>query len=393
MPDFEPDLSGLTAALVDRDLDGYLIDASAEAADQRYVSGFDAPDPYVTLFTERTTALLVSALEAGRARSESRAGAVRRWDDYGFRDYAADHGRPAARAMAIAEFLAEFDADAVAVPKRFPVATADGLRERGVTVEPDAEDAVESVRATKTDWEVEQIRRTQRANEAALAAAETRLREATVSDGVLHHEGEVLTSERLKADIEVTLVREGCALSETIVACGADAAEPHERGSGPLRADEPIIVDVFPRDTATGYHADMTRTFVVGDPDDAVREFYAATKAAFEAAVDALEPGTTGEAVHAAASGAYEERGYPTLHGDQSAETGFIHGTGHGVGLEVHEAPRLSEGGGELRPGHVVTVEPGLYDPAVGGVRIEDLFVVTEDGHENLTDYPVELRL
>jgi Xaa-Pro aminopeptidase len=384
---FDPDLSALATALEERGLDGYLLDA-AEEPDQRYLSGFDAPDPFLTLYTPERTALLVSALEQGRAEAESRADAIRRWADYDLRERAAEHGRRVARGLAAAEFLAEFEVGSVAVPARFPLATADALRERGVAVAVDDEDAIEGLRATKTGWEVEQIRRTQRANEAALGVAADLLEEATVADGVLHHGGEVLTSERVQAEIEIALLREGCTLADTIVACGADAAEPHNRGSGPLAAGEPIIVDVFPRDTETGYHADTTRTFVVGEPEEAVREFYRATEAAFEAALDALEPGATGEAVHAAACAAFEERGHPTLRSDDATDTGFIHSTGHGVGLAVHERPRLADGGGELRPGHVVTVEPGLYDPAVGGVRIEDLLLVTEDGYECLTDYP-----
>jgi len=384
---FDPDLSALAAELADRDCEGYLVDASADEADQRYLSGFDAPDPYVTLYTPDQTVLLVSTLEYGRATAESRADAVHRWDDYDFREHAAEHGRTRARALAVADFLGEMDTESVAVPARFPLSVADGLRDRGVTVDPDREDAVEAARAVKTDWEIDRIRGTQRDNEAALRTAEELITGATVDGDLLYHDGEPLTSGRVKRAIEVALVERGCALAETIVACGADAAEPHNRGSGPLRTGEPIIVDVFPRDTETGYHADTTRTFLRGDPDDELRAFYAATEAAFEAALSAVEPGVTGEAVHGAACGVYEDRGYPTLRSDASAETGFIHSTGHGVGLEVHEAPRLGDGGGELEAGHVVTVEPGLYDPAVGGVRIEDLLVVTEDGYENLTDY------
>jgi Xaa-Pro aminopeptidase len=234
-----------------------------------------------------------------------------------------------------------------------------------------------------------------------MRAAETLLREAEVgsadgdaADGaVLRHDGEVLTSERVKVEIESTLLDRGCGLDETIVACGADAADPHNRGSGPLRPDEPIIVDIFPQDKSTKYHADMTRTFVRGDPDGTLAEWFDLTDRAREAALDAVEPGATGAAVHDAVCDIYEDAGLPTLRSDPTTETGFIHSTGHGVGLDVHELPRVSPDGDELRPGHVITIEPGLYDPSVGGVRIEDLVVVTEDGYENLTDYPVELRV
>ncbi len=241
-------------------------------------------------------------------------------------------------------------------------------------------------RAVKDDDEIDAVRRTQKANEEAMRAAETLLEEAETRDGELVHDGETLTAERVKTEIEVALVRERCALDSTIVACGERGADPHWRGEGALRPDEPIIVDIFPRGEER-YFADMTRTFVVGEPDERVREMYETTVEAQEAAFEVLSQGAgvTGEEVHDAVCDVYEDAGYGTVrNGD---ETGFIHSTGHGVGLEIHEGPRLSAGGGELESGNVVTVEPGLYLPEVGGVRVEDLVVVRDDGYENLTDY------
>ncbi len=396
----DPDLSALADRLHEVGVDGYLIDADSEDSDQRYVSGFDAPDPFVTLFTPDGTHLLVSSLEYGRARTESRADAVHRYADFDYRELAADHGTSEARRRVLAAFLSSVGAggddgddgaDSVLVPERFPVGTADGLRESGVAVEVERDDVVTEIRATKTDREIEHVRAAQAANERAMAAAEELLRAATVEDGTLHHDGDPLTSERVKTAIETTLLEHGCALDETIVAGGADGADPHDRGSGPLPADEPIVIDIFPRSKATKYHADMTRTFVVGEASDAVRRRHEDTLAAMEAAFDALEPGVTGEAVHDAVCDVYEERGYDTLRSNPEAETGFIHSTGHGVGLDVHERPSVSPEGGELEPGHVVTVEPGLYDPAHGGIRVEDLVVVREDGFESLTDYHTDL--
>jgi Xaa-Pro aminopeptidase len=389
----EPDLSKLSATLADAGVDGYLLDADSGDSDQLYLSGFDAPDEFVTLYTPEGTYLLVSGLEYGRAKTESRADEVARLAEYDFPELVGEHGREGAKIRACAEFLADHGVESVAAPERFPLGTADGLREQGFSVEVLDEDVVTEIRATKSDEEVEHVHEAQQANEAAMAAAEEILSAATVEDGRLHYEGEVLTSERVKEEIEVTLLRHGCALDETIVACGADGADPHERGSGPLRTDETIVIDIFPRNKASKYHGDMTRTFVKGEPSDEVRRRYDDTYEAFEAALDALEPGVTGKEVHDAVCDVYEAKGYDTLRSDPSAETGFIHSTGHGIGLDVHELPRVSPDGGELKPGHVVTIEPGLYDPAVGGIRIEDLVVVTEDGYENLTDYPIHLRL
>ncbi|RLM59434.1 aminopeptidase P family protein [Halobellus sp. Atlit-31R] len=402
----EPDLSQLDAYLDAEGVDGYLVDAASADSTQRYLSGFDAPDPFVTVYTPETTALLVSALEYGRAKTESRADDVSRLADYDYRPLAAEHGSGAAKAYVVAEWLEDHGVDSVATPERFPLGPADRLRDRDVDVAPETEDVVTEIRARKTPAEIDHVRTAQRANEAAMQAAAALLDEAVTgtSDGddeggdeenesdVLRLDGAVLTSERVKEEIEVTLLRHGCALDETIVACGAAAADPHNRGSGPLRPNEPIIVDIFPRSKATKYHADMTRTFVKGEPTEIVREWFELTREALDAALDAVEPGTTGRDVHDAACDVYEEAGLPTLRSDPTTETGFIHSTGHGVGLDVHELPRVSPDGGELEPGHVVTIEPGLYDPAVGGVRIEDLVVVTDDGYENLTDYPIDLQ-
>jgi Xaa-Pro aminopeptidase len=386
----DPDLSELDAALEEAGADGYLVDADGTDADQRYLSGFAAPDPFVTCY-DGSVNLLVSSLEYGRARKDARAATVARYADYDYHERVAERGPREARLDVVEAFLDDCGVDAVLAPERFPLGTGDGLRDRGVDLDVETTDAVERVRATKTEAERGHVARAQRANEAAMAAAEDLLAGADVADGTLVFEGDPLTSERVKEEIEVTLLRHGCALDETIVACGADAADPHDRGSGPIAADQPVIVDIFPRDKETRYHADMTRTFVKGEPADRLREWFELTDEARRAAVDAVEPGVTGEAVHAAACEVYEDAGLPTLRTDPGAETGYIHGTGHGVGLDVHELPRLAPGGDELQAGNVVTVEPGLYDPAVGGVRIEDLVVVTEDGHENLTDYPVDL--
>ena len=226
-----------------------------------------------------------------------------------------------------------------------------------------------------------------------MARAEDLLVSATVDGGTLRLDGDPLTAERVKRAIEIELLAHDCALDETIVACGADAADPHDRGSGPLAADEAIVVDIFPRSKATGYYADMTRTFCVGDPGETIERWYGLTYKAQRAALDTIEAGVSGSDVHDAVCDVYEDAGLPTLRADETTETGFIHTTGHGVGLDIHEHPRLSEEETELEAGNVVTVEPGLYDPEVGGVRIEDLVVVTEDGHENLTEYPTELAV
>ncbi|WP_435349030.1 M24 family metallopeptidase [Haloarchaeobius sp. HRN-SO-5] len=389
----EPDFSALDDYLDEANLDGYALEDDASSSDLYYLSGFGAPDPFFGVYTPEQTGLLVSSLEYGRAKKESRADVVKRHSDYDAREKMEEYGEELAHQKLLAEFLADLGVDSLAVNGQFPLSTADGLREEGLEVTPDRDGIVRDIRAVKTDEEVDHVRTAQRANEAAMARAEELVAEATVDDdGVLRRpDGEALTSEFVKQEIEITLIRHDCSLDETIVACGADAADPHDRGSGPLRANEFVIVDIFPRDKASKYHSDMTRTFLKGDASETQLEWYEVTDEARRAALDAVEPGVTGADVNQAVVDVYQEAGYPTVFTDPDTETGFIHSTGHGVGLDVHESPSVSLNGEELEPGHVITIEPGLYDPDVGGVRIEDIVVVTEEGYENLVDYPVEL--
>ncbi|ELY78325.1 M24 family metallopeptidase [Natrinema pallidum] len=386
------DLAPLREYLSTEDLDGYLIDDDASDADQRYVSGFTAPDPYQTLVTADGVHLLVSGLEYGRATAQANADSVSRRAAYDYQRLVAEHGQYEGTIRTLAAFLEDHDVDALAVPRTFPTGTADGLREHGVAVTAERTGIVTDIRATKTEWEVERIRASQRANEAAMARAEELIATADIEDGTLVHDGDPLTSERVTEEIEVTLLRHGCALDETIVACGADGADPHDRGSGPLAADELIVIDIFPRDKETGYFADMTRTFARGDPGEEARRRYEVTRDAYEAALETVAADVTGADVHAAACDVIEDAGYETLRSDPNTDTGFIHSTGHGVGLDIHEEPSVSPSGGDLEPGHVISIEPGIYDPAVGGIRIEDLVVVTEDGYENLTEYRIGLE-
>jgi len=381
----------LTTQLDDAGTDGYLVDADGEDSNQHYLSGFHALGNFVALYADDAVRLLVPDLEYPRASAESDADSVHRFSTFDYGEKVVEHGPAKAGPLATAAFLDEHGVGAVSVPASFPNGTADVLRDRGVSVVTDYDDAVGRIRAVKTDEEVERITTTQRSNEAAMAAAAEMLERATVADGVLRLDGEVLTSERVRRSIEATLRDEGCEMDECIVASGPESAQGHAVGAGPIEAGEPVVVDVVPRDRESRYVADMTRTFVKGEPDDEIREWYDVTRDAYEAALATIEPGVTGEEVNHAVCDVFEREGYPTLRTDESTEDGFTSSTGHGVGLDVHERPKLSWGGEELRPGHVVTVEPGLYEQGTGGVRLEDVVVVTETGYENLTDYPRNL--
>jgi Xaa-Pro aminopeptidase len=383
----------LTSHLEGTDADGYLIEADGEDSNQYYLSGYHAPDDFVTLYADGSVSLLVSGLEYNRAKTDSDAEEVSKFSEFRFWEKAEKVDPRKAGKLVTVDFLADSDIESVSVPDGFPTGTTDVLREHDIDVTWNKEYVLEGTRAVKSEREVAHIRDTQRANEDAMALVEDLLERATVEDDVLCLDGEVLTSETVRERIEVMLLQRGCRMQDCIVASGAAAARGHDSGSGPLEANAPIIVDIFPRHRQTRYFGDMTRTFVKDKPSDRIEEWYDLAYKAYEVALDTIQAGITGEGVHAAVCDVFEAEGYPTQRTEESTEDGFNHSTGHGVGLDVHEGPYLAQEGSELEAGHVVTVEPGLYEQGTGGVRVEDLVVVTEDGYENLTEYPRELHV
>ena len=376
-----------------------VIGAPEHDAAAYHLSGFLAPDPVIALRAGDKRYLIVSSMEYGRAKKEAGTDEVLSFDELEVMRLARELKGGRALAAAAADLLERLEAadSPVAVPPSFGVVYADELRARGLAVTPDAR-LFASLRRAKTEEEISHIEKTQRAVEAACALAVEILEGSTIAeDGTLLYGGEALTSERLRSEIDIELLRRGCAADGTIAAGGPQAADPHERGRGPLRAGESIILDIFPVDTSSRYYADMTRTFVKGEPSLELKEMYDAVLEGQEAALQMIRAGVNGRDVHEKVSDILHERGYKTLVHDQKPgeplRKGFIHGTGHGVGLEIHEAPRASTVDEKLVAGDVITVEPGLYDPEIGGIRIEDLVVVTEDGCRNLTNFPKEFRV
>ena len=287
----------------------------------------------------------------------------------------------------------ELGLEAAVVPPAFPLEVADRLRESGVEITWDRAFFV-ARRRVKNEAELAGIRRSQRACEAALDEVRTLLRGADRSSGVLELDGEPLTCERLKLTVERIFSEHGVFSDDPIVSHGPQTAVGHDPGSGPIAPDEPIVLDLAPRDRETGCYADMTRTFVVGTPPEELVEYVRLVKEALDRSLAEIRAGVSGRYVYDVACEVFEQRGYPTLRTKQDGEVlqdGFYHSLGHGVGLEVHEEPSLGRIDDELVAGDVVTVEPGLYRPGFGGCRLEDLVLVTADGAENLTDYPYDL--
>ena len=377
-----------------------VIGAPEHDADAYHLSGFLAPDAVICLRVAGKRYLAVSSLEYGRAVKEAPVDELLSHEELGIIDLARELKSSAkAYAAAVANLLDEIGASnsPIVVPANFGLVYADGLRARGITLTPDGK-LFDSLRRAKTEEEISNIEKTQNAVEAACAHAVEILEESGIEDdGILKWRGAPLSSELLRAEIEIELLRRGCAADGTIVAGGPQAADPHERGHGPLKAGESIIVDIFPVDISTRYYSDMTRTFVKGEPNEGLQEMYDTVLESQEAALSMIRAGVNGRDVHRKVADVLHEAGYKTNVHDQEEgkplTEGFFHGTGHGVGLEIHEAPRVSLADEDLIPGDVISVEPGVYDPKVGGVRIEDLVVVTEDGCRNLTTFPKLFRV
>ncbi|MCR3882801.1 MAG: Xaa-Pro peptidase family protein [Methanothrix sp.] len=373
--------------LSDQGLDGFLfLGDSLCNPDIYYLSCFLAPDRFA-LLAASSLSILVSGMEGGRAKRESVADEVATTSDYGIKEKLANFDRPEdAYAAVLKEFLRDRGVRKLGVPFDFPVRVySDLTADFEVSV---LESPASKWREVKTPQEIEAIRSVQRGCEEAMKVAVGMIRRSRPAGGSLIFEGSPLTSEMVKSAIDVSLLRGGYEAQETIVAGGKDGADPHFGGSGPLPADSPIVIDIFPRSKRTRYFADMTRTVLRGEADPEVVEIYGAVRAAQAAGIGAVRAGAPGREVHAEVCAIFEERGYPEREG-----RGYIHSTGHGVGLAVHERPSLSEVGGALVAGNVVTVEPGLYYPDIGGVRLEDLVVVKDDGCENLTEFEKGLIL
>jgi len=377
--------------------DVLIIGDTFRSPELRHEVPLGVPDPFVYLERDGARHVYVGSMEADRIRGAAPDVTVHPLEEIGIDElYAQGLAYRELRLAWVTRACLHAGLTHAVVPATFPAAHLDRIRQAGVELMVD-QAVFDERRRHKIGAELEGIRRAQRAAEAGLTAGIAMLREAESRDGTLWLDGETLTVERVKAAMRRVFAERGCSAEEFIVAPGPQGAAGHEMGHGTIRHGDPIVFDLWPRDDASSCYADMTRTVSVGPVADEVREWHRLTRQALETTTALIRPGVECQSVFAAACDVYETAGYPTQRTKAAGEVlrhGFFHGLGHGVGLEVHEGPYMGLlPDGALRAGDVVTLEPGLYDPAVGGVRLEDLVLVTDDGCEVLTRFPYDLEV
>ena len=370
----------LSEAIRKSGTDAYVVYANSRDADMRYLTHFTTSDPFVFFRRSREKGtIIISQMEVGRASREGITAVMTR-AEAGLPDILKTEKDPN-RATAL--MIAGQAGKKILVPPNFPVALANALGEFcSVTVD---KGTVLSMRAKKTRPEIQCMKNVQDVTQTAMRHAVSLIRRAVSKKGILHLDGKPLTSEYIRYSMHCILLEHGCSAEDTIVSCGEDTAIPHMTGTGPLQADEPIIIDLFPLHEKSGYYADMTRTFVKGEPSPEILEMYSALFEAKQLAISRLKSGITGADLYQIVVDFFKDRGY------ESDTRGFVHNLGHGVGLQIHELPTVGPSGKTLEAGNVITIEPGLYYPGTGGVRLEDIGAVTKKGFDNFTTFPEDL--
>ena len=360
-----------------------LIVASSErSADMLYATGFFAPDAFIFLEKAGRKTIVLSDLEIDRGRRQARVDEI-----VSYSEISARLESGAGLADVLRQFLKERRVRKALTPADFPLGLASCL---AVELTPE-HGLFWKERERKSAAETARLRRAEKIAETGMARAMEVLAAAGIGkSNILRWGGRRLTSEILRTEIDSAVLRAGGQPAGTIVAGGAQACDPHERGSGPLRANSLLIIDIFPRDASSGFFGDLTRTVVRGRASDAQRRLWETVREGQALALDAMRPGVDGGKLQEKVKQFFTERGYPTeKRGGRWA--GFFHGLGHGLGLEIHEEPRVAKT--TFTQGQVLTVEPGLYYHGLGGVRLEDVVAITAGGIRMLSGFPKKLEI
>lgn len=371
-----------------------LIYSSTASADMRHVIPHEVHDAFLYIEKDGAKHTVIKSLEAARMRDVDGM-TVHPLDELGFDDLrAAGQSPDTAELNSLVEACRRLGIERAVVPPTFPLEVADHLRTNGLSLSVDRERFIMR-RRVKTPHELAGIRRATVAAEAGIAHVAAAIERATVGeDGGLLLDGAPLICEDLKAGVKEVFLRNGCDDAGMIVAHGPQTCIGHHSGSGQIFAGEPVTVDICPRDALSGGNSDMTRTFVKGEVDDELAFYYRIVKESFDKTLAAIRPGLPVAELHRISCEPIEAAGQPTQLTKKPGEVldeGYFHSLGHGVGLDVHEAPSLNQNADVLVPGDVLAIEPGCYRQGFGGVRLEDIVLVTEDGFELISDYPYEL--
>jgi Xaa-Pro aminopeptidase len=366
-----------------------IVAASEQDPDMLYATRFFAPDAFIFLEERGKRTLVLSDLEIDRARKQAKADEFVSYSTLE-REVQGKQKKAPAYEKVLAHFLRKRGVRSALVPANFPLGFAQELAASKIRLRT-TNGLFWPKREAKSDDELKLMRRALQITEAGMARGIDVLAGSKPGAGKkLSWSGKTLTSEILRAEIDSAILRAGGLPANTIVAGGDQACDPHERGSGPLKGDSLIILDIFPRDAKSGYFGDMTRTVVRGRASEDQRRLWETVRKGQALALKKMKPGVDGLKLHNEVKQFFTDSGFPTeVRGGR--QVGFFHGTGHGLGLEIHEFPRFQKT--VFKPGQVLTVEPGLYYPGVGGVRIEDVVVVTKSGTRMLSRFEKRLEI
>jgi Xaa-Pro aminopeptidase len=358
-------------------------------ADMLYATRIFIGDPFIFLQQNGKRTLVLSDLEIDRAKKNAKADEFVMFSQLE-REVQGKAKKAPPYEKVLAHFLRKRGVKRAKVPANFPLGFANEIKRKGIALET-SDGLFWPAREKKTAEEIRLLERALRITETGMKRGMEILKASKPGAGKkLKWSGKTLTSEILRAEIDSAILRAGGVPTNTIVAGGDQACDPHERGFGPLQANSLIILDIFPRDAKTGYWGDMTRTVVRGRASEQQRKLWEAVKAGQALALKRIKAGVDGMSIHKAITELFDRRGFPT-EVRNGRRVGFFHGTGHGLGLEIHEYPRLQKV--TLKTGQCLTVEPGLYYPGIGGVRIEDVVIVEKDGCRILSKFPKQLEI
>ena len=368
-----------------------IIDKSESNADLFYKTRFFVPDPCIYIENKGKRILVLSDLEIDRGREEAKVDTVLSYSEY-IKKLPLNKRKKVSFTEIVDLIFKEQKIKSVSVPGRFPLKYADGLRKLGYKITAKKSDPFFEQRLKKNKDEVRSLKHSLRKTADAIKVAVTIISLSKIKNNKLYYKNKLLTSEIVKGEINSSLSRWGYSATHTIVASGVQGSMPHHSGTGPIIASTPVVIDIFPRSQQTGYFGDMTRTVIKGAPSKEIKKMYKVVLEGQKIGLSKIKHGVKSADVHKAIIDYFDRSGFKTgnIEGKQQ---GFIHSTGHGLGLEIHEPPRVGMGDEILKSGNVVTVEPGLYYEKLGGIRIEDVVLVRKNGCEILSKVPKKFQV